>query len=65
MTGKNSSYEQQRAGLAEKLWLAYFNQYLYEEGMITESQRNKIKLKIDSRKASASKVKSPQEGPEL
>lgn len=65
MTGEDSSYEQQRTSLAEKLWLAYFNQYLYEEGMITESQRNKIKLKIDSRKASSSKAKSPREGPEL
>lgn len=43
--------EQEKKSLAEKLWLAYFNQYLYEHNLITEAQRNRMALKIDSRKA--------------
>ena len=38
---------------AEKLWLNYFNQTLYEKGFLTEGQRNRLKLIIDSRKLSA------------
>ena len=49
--------EQQQKSLAEKLWLAYFNQYLYEQNLITEAQRNRIALKIESRRASTSSVK--------
>ena len=44
--------EQEKKSLAEKLWLAYFNQYLYEQNMITEAQRNRMALQIESRKAS-------------
>ena len=44
--------EQEKKSLAEKLWLAYFNQYLYEQNMITEVQRNRLALQIESRKAS-------------
>ena len=43
--------EQQKKSLTEKLWLAYFNQYLYEQRMITETQRNRMALRIESRKA--------------
>ena len=46
--------EQEKKSLAEKLWLAYFNQYLYEQNMITEVQRNRLALQIESRKASTS-----------
>ena len=46
--------EQQRKSLAEKLWLAYFNQYLYEQNIITETQRNRLALQIESRRASTS-----------
>lgn len=42
--------EQQRVSLSERLWLAYFNSYLYEKGMLTESERNKMILKIENRK---------------
>lgn len=64
MTDRELSPEQQKTSLAERLWLSYFNQYLFENGMITESQRNKIKNKIECRKPSASKAKL-HEGPEL
>jgi len=43
--------ERQKKSLAEKLWLAYFNQYLYEQNMITETQRNRLALQIESRRA--------------
>ena len=38
--------------IVEKLWLEYFNETLYEKGYITEGQRNRLKLIIDSRKPS-------------
>lgn len=47
---KSISAEQQRVSLSERLWLAYFNSYLYEKGMITEAERNKMILKIQCRK---------------
>lgn len=50
---KTISAEQRRVSLCERLWLAYFNSYLYEKGMLTESERNKMILKIESRKGSA------------
>lgn len=56
MTEKNGTF-QEKQSLTERLWLAYFNSYLYEKGIITESERNKIIVKIDSRKGSACRVK--------
>lgn len=52
MAEKHSLKIQQKT-LAEKLWLAYFNSYLYEKGVITESERNRMIAKIESRKESA------------
>ena len=46
--------EQQRKILTEKLWLTYFNQYLYEQNLITEAQRNRLALQIESRRAATS-----------
>lgn len=51
------SAEQAKESLVEKLWLAYFNQYLYEQNLITEMQRNRMALKIEGRKASTSGTK--------
>ena len=45
--------QEQKKLMAEKLWLNYFNQTLYENGFLTEGQRNRLKLIIDSRKSSA------------
>ena len=44
--------EQRRIAMAEKLWLSYFNQALYEKGCITETQRNRIEIMIACRKHS-------------
>ena len=49
--------EQEKKSLAEKLWLAYFNQYLYKQNMITEAQRNRLALQIESRRATTSGAK--------
>ena len=53
MAEKAMTNEQKRIAMAEKLWLNYFNQTLYEKGYITEAQRNRIKNTIESRKPSA------------
>ena len=36
--------------LAEQLWLAYFNDYLFEHGVISESDRNRMAIEIKHRK---------------
>lgn len=38
--------------MAELLWLHYFNQTLYEKGLITEEERNKLKNSISRRRPS-------------
>lgn len=35
---------------AEQIWLNYFNRVLYEQGIITETERNQMNLKIAKRK---------------
>jgi len=51
------SNEQKRTALAETLWLRYFNCYLYENNLITETQRNRMILKIENRNRSTNKTK--------
>lgn len=53
MAEKTMTNEQKRIAMAEKLWLNYFNQTLYEKGYITEAERNRLKNMIESRKPSA------------
>lgn len=43
-----SDYELRKA-MAQVLWLNYFNQTLFEKGVITESQRNQLKRSIMAR----------------
>lgn len=45
---EHKSNEQQRKEMAARLWLSYYNRVLYERGVITEQERNKMALKIDS-----------------
>lgn len=47
---KMSEYEKQ--SVIEKLWLIYFNDTLYEKGLITETERNRMANKIHARKPS-------------
>lgn len=41
--------EQRRRSVMEQLWLTYYNDTLYEKGVITEDERNKMRIKIKSR----------------
>jgi len=39
----------------EQLWLTYFNDVLYAKGIITEDQRNKLRVRIKTRPAASGK----------
>lgn len=54
---KALSNKQKKTALAETLWLNYFNSYLYENGILTESQRNRMIMRIENRKGSTCGVK--------
>ena len=43
--------EQKKQGGMEQLWLTYYNDTLFAKGMITEEQRNKMRVMIKSRTA--------------
>lgn len=40
---------QKKRELGSRLWLDYYNRVLYEKGLITEQERNRMALKIGSR----------------
>ena len=40
--------EQLRLKMAEKLWLYYFNDILCRKGLISQEERQRMKLRIDS-----------------
>ena len=44
------SKEQKRRSVAEQLWLHYYNQTLFDKGLITESERNRMTNRINARK---------------
>ena len=43
---KNTTETQKKRELGSRLWLEYYNRTLYEKGIITEQERNKMALKI-------------------
>lgn len=43
--------EQKKQAVIEQLWLTYYNDTLFAKGMITEVQRNRMRLMIKSRSA--------------
>lgn len=52
MAGKMSKIvtpERQKKAFVEEAWLKYYNQVLFEKGMITERERNLMINKIDAR----------------
>ena len=51
---EQKSNEQQRKEMAARIWLSYYNRVLYEKGIITERERNKMELKISSWKMTMS-----------
>lgn len=34
--------------ISEMIWMEYFNKTLFDRGVITEDEKNKMKLKIDA-----------------
>ena len=44
--------ERQKQSILEQLWLTYYNDTLFAEGVITEEERNKMRVKIKARTAS-------------
>ena len=40
--------ENQKKSILDQLWLSYYNNYLYDRGIITENERNKMKNMITS-----------------
>jgi len=46
--------EERERRLSEDLWLNYFNQYLFENGTISEKEYRKMVEKIANRKAKLS-----------
>ena len=47
-TQKNLSLEPRKKAYAEQAWLNYYNQMLFEAGLITESERNRMRNKISA-----------------
>ena len=48
---KTGMTAQKKQAVIEQLWLTYFNDTLYAKGLITEEQRNAMRLTIRSRTA--------------
>lgn len=48
---KQGMNEQKKQAVIEQLWLTYYNDTLFAKGMITEEQRNKMRVMIKSRTA--------------
>ena len=49
--------EQKKQAVIEQLWLTYYNDTLFAKGLITEEQRNKMRLMIKSRTAAKARKK--------
>ena len=49
---KQGISEKKKQSVIERLWMTYYNDTLYAKGMITEEQRNKMRIKIKNRAAS-------------
>ena len=49
---KKTMSEQKKQSVLEKLWLTYYNDTLYEKGLITEEERNKMRIRIKNRASS-------------
>lgn len=49
---ERKSTEQRRKETAARIWLSYYNRVLYEKGIISQRERNKMELKISNWKIS-------------
>ena len=50
MKDNYGALEDQKRSTGEQIWLHYYNQVLYDKGMITEDERNRMTNRIDARK---------------
>ena len=56
MTAQHAqSLEQKKRHAAEQIWLHYYNQTLFEKGLITETERNRMKNLINGLAPSTAK----------
>ena len=46
-TNKDGNLAAQRESVAKKIWLNYYNNYLYEHHVITEDEKRKMQRKIE------------------
>ena len=49
MSDKATSLEAKRRDAAERLWLHFYNRTLFEKGLITEKERNRMHNLINER----------------
>jgi hypothetical protein len=49
MADKMTATERKNQAVFEQLWLTYYNDTLYAKGVITEEQRNKMRIRIKNR----------------
>lgn len=52
MEPKKPMTEQKKRSVLERLWLTYYNDTLYEKGVITEEERNRMRIRIKNRASS-------------
>lgn len=48
-TNNKNMSEQQKNAVLEELWLTYYNDTLYAKKLITEAERNQMRIKIKKR----------------
>lgn len=46
---ENGMTEQKKQSVIGQLWLIYYNDTLYEKGLINEEEHNKMRIRIKSR----------------
>ena len=44
---QTNTLEQRRLKMTEKMWLYYFNDILCKQGLISDEERQRMKLRID------------------
>ena len=52
---KTGMTEGKKQSVLDQLWLTYYNDTLYAKGLITEQERNKMRVKIRNRNSSLSR----------
>ena len=50
---KKNWTEAEKQNVIDKLWLNYFNDTLFDKGLISEDDRNRMRIRINQRKPQA------------